>query len=392
MADAYVNYVRDTAREVTQAVVADLNQRKDDLQYQIDGLRREIAVTRKRQKAADPTSPDGRREAQLLAELQNHMSDTALQLEKVKDRIAAGTPLGSSATGTLVIQPATPADGPSKPLRLLIWGPLGALAGALLGVVIVLGRARRDPRIRMLDEIADAVGRPVLAAIASRPQRSVAGWATLLETYQASATESWALRQLLRGLSPGKGHPRVAGRVDYPRTLTVVSLSGDGRGLAIGPQLAAFTASLGIKTRLVPTIGHNRAPELWACSTDQAPITRQNLVLSPHADGDDADLTIFVVVAERTLPYLKNTPNSVATIVSVAAGTATEQELARVAVAVDDAGRWIDAIVVADPDQTDRTSGRHTILERSRWPDLPNRLTGVGMGPDLAPEPQRNPS
>jgi len=44
---------------------------------------------------------------------------------------------------------------------------------------------------------------------------------------------------------------------------------------------------------------------------------------------------------------------------------------------VDDAGRRIDGIVVADPDQTDRTSGRHTLDERSRQLALPTRLTGV---------------
>jgi hypothetical protein len=33
--------------------------------------------------------------------------------------------------------------------------------------------------------------------------------------------------------------------------------------------------------------------------------------------------------------------------------------------------------VVADPDQTDRTSGRHTMEERSRRLALPTRLTGM---------------
>jgi hypothetical protein len=46
-------------------------------------------------------------------------------------------------------------------------------------------------------------------------------------------------------------------------------------------------------------------------------------------------------------------------------------------VAVDDTGRRIDGIVVADPDQTDRTSGRHTMDERSRRLPLPTRLTGL---------------
>ncbi len=34
--------------------------------------------------------------------------------------------------------------------------------------------------------------------------------------------------------------------------MTIVSIGGDGRGLAIGPQLAAFASTLGISTQVVP--------------------------------------------------------------------------------------------------------------------------------------------
>jgi hypothetical protein len=44
---------------------------------------------------------------------------------------------------------------------------------------------------------------------------------------------------------------------------------------------------------------------------------------------------------------------------------------------VDDTGRRVNGIVVADPDQTDRTFGRHTMDERARRLTLPTRLTGV---------------
>ena len=67
--------------------------------------------------------------------------------------------------------------------------------------VVLLATARRDPRVRLRDDIADAVGSPVLAAVRSRPQQSVAGWSTLLETYEATPVESWAFRQVLRGLA-----------------------------------------------------------------------------------------------------------------------------------------------------------------------------------------------
>jgi hypothetical protein len=80
---------------------------------------------------------------------------------------------------------------------------------------------------------------------------------------------------------------------------------------------------------------------------------------------------------DRRQPNLGDPPASAATILSVAAGTATAEELARLAVAMDDAGRRVDGIVVADPDQTDLTSGRHTMEERSRRLPLPVRLTGI---------------
>jgi capsular polysaccharide biosynthesis protein len=390
VADAYVNYVHDTALEVTSAALADLKNRKDDLQTQINQLQKEIAATTKRQRALDPSSTEAREEAQLLAGLRTQQANLALQLDKVLDKIAAGTPLGSSATGTLVVQRATVAEGPSILMRLLIWAPGGALAGTVIAVALVLATTRRDPRVRLRDEIADAIGSPVLAAIRSRPQRSVAGWSALLGTYRATPVESWALRQVLRGLVPAKGQSRVAGRVDHPQSLTVASLSGDTRGLAIGPQLAAFASSMGIATRLVPTVGHDRAPTLWACATEHTAPARPNLFLGNVPDGETVDLTIFLVVVERRLPYLGDTPASAATILAVATGSATEQELARVAVAVDDAGRRIDGIVVADPDQTDRTSGRHTIAERSSWPALPTRLTGIASATSTAGDSQRS--
>ena len=256
----------------------------------------------------------------------------------------------------------------------------------MLAVAVLLATARRDPRVRLRDEIADAVGSPVLAAVRSRPQTSVAGWSTLLEMYHATPVESWAFRQLLRGLFPAdhgldrKAEPRVAGKVDHPRSITVISLSGDDRGLAVGPQLAAFGASIGLTSRLVTAVGGDMAAPLWAaCAARVGAVPPRNgLFVGDEPDQPQIDLMISVVVVDRKQPDLEDAPATEGTLLSVAAATATELELARVAVAVDEAGRHIDGIVVADPDHTDRTSGRHTMDERSRQVALPMRLTGIG--------------
>jgi hypothetical protein len=300
--------------------------------------------------------------------------------------IATGGPVGPSATaGTTVIQQATAARGLPTLVRLLIWAPFGALVCTVLAALALLVTARRDPRLRLRDEIADSVGSPVFASIASRPQQSVAGWSTLLETYEATPVESWAFRQLLRGLVTvdhigewQAGGKVAGGKVEHPRSLSVLSLSGDEKGLAIGPQLAAFASSVGLATHLATTAGHESAAALWAASAaDRQSALRPDLYVGKLPKGQAIDLTITSVVLEREHPEFGNAPTRAAILLAVAAGTATEEELARVAVAVDDAGRRIDGIAVADPDQTDRTTGRHTMDERTLQLPLPTRLTGV---------------
>jgi capsular polysaccharide biosynthesis protein len=393
VADSYVGYVSDTAREVTAAALADLNVRKDNLQEQIAQLQREIVATTKRQRAADPNSADGNVEAQLLARLRTEQANLSLQRDKVEDKIATGTPAASVIGGTSVIQPATEATGLSTLVRLLIWAPFGALICTIAAVVVLLATARHDPRVRLRDDIADAVGSPVLAAVRSRPQRSVAGWSTLLESYEATPVESWAFRQLLRGLAPADHdeESRTAPSVSHPKSLTVVSLAGDGQGVAVGPQLAAFASSQGIATRLVTTEGHERAAALWAaCAAQREGAARPGLYIGDSPDGETIDMTIMLVVVNRKQADLRDIPASAATILSVASGTATEHELARVAIALDDTSRRMDGIVVADPDQTDRTSGRHTMEERSRRPALPMRLTGLPSTNGAAGDQQRS--
>ena len=105
VADSYVGYVSNTAREVTAVALADLKVRRDDLQAQIKQLQAEIAATMKRQQAVKPDSAEGRKEAQLLAGLRTQQADISVQLDKVEDKIATGGLVGSAAgAGTTVVQ------------------------------------------------------------------------------------------------------------------------------------------------------------------------------------------------------------------------------------------------------------------------------------------------
>jgi len=88
-------------------------------------------------------------------------------------------------------------------------------------------------------------------------------------------------------------------------------------------------------------------------------------------------LTIVLAVVNRKNPDLHELPPTDTTVLAISPGVGTREELARLAVAVDDTGRWLDGVVLADPDATDRTTGRHTLEERARQTPLPLRATGV---------------
>lgn len=386
VADAYVSYARQADTAVSSAALQDLNQRKTDLEAQLTSLQSEIQATTSRRDHEAVDSADGKKDAQLLAQLRGFQADISLQLDKVKGDIATRTSSADSSTNdqTSVVQAATAPRSGSIWFPLTLRGMLGFLAGMLLAAVWAVMRARRDPRARLRDEIADAVGSTVLGGVRSRAQKSVAGWATLLESYDAGPVDAWAYRQVLRQLVPAQDRSqprkdaRQLGRVDHPRSLTIVSLAGDQRALAVGPQLASFAASLGITTRLLTAAGNASAASLWAaCTADRESDPRPGLVVGEVRPEEVADLTIVLAVADREKPQLGYALHTASTLLAVSPGTATQDELARLAVAVDDAGRFIDGIVIADPDSSDRTSGRHSLEERARQVALPMRLTGV---------------
>jgi capsular polysaccharide biosynthesis protein len=455
VAMAYLATLRDTASDPV-AVPKSLRSRADVLTAELKALKTQIDATEERLRGEDVTSAEGRQDAQLDAQLRSAHGDIAAQLDKVLEA-AAGPSNGTSVMPDL-IQPAAPATGPNPLRRLLTWAFAGALlAVAGTGLVLVIRRLR-DPRVRARDDLADAVGSSLLAVVRSRPQRSVAAWLALFETYEPSAEETWAFRQALRALAgPADRDPtrtsnkRSPGRLEHPRSLTVVALSGDQRGVAVGPQLAAFAASLGIATRFTVATRHDSAASLYAaCATGRRSELRPGLVLeartegatsagdaSPHpadappakpADGGVAnesrlqealgdysvvhpprgmketaehlgqaenepdeiathppvDLTIVFAVADRREPTLREVPSTAVTMLAISPGVGTREELARLAVAVDDAGSRIDGVVVADPDPSDRTTGRRTLDERALQAPLPVRLTGpsrVSMSP-----------
>ena len=161
-----------------------------------------------------------------------------------------------------------------------------------------------------------------------------------------------------------------------------MTISGDRPALALGPQLAAFGASLGIQTAIVvgPHEGPGTATLAAACgATGDGPSGRPfNISLNPGSDRQSgAALTVVVAVVDGQQPEFDETMRTTATILGVSAGAATAEQLAQVAVNAAADGREISGIIVADPDPTDVTTGRLPQAERSGHRRMPNRMTGT---------------
>jgi capsular polysaccharide biosynthesis protein len=283
-----------------------------------------------------------------------------------------------------ILQPAPNASRPATSRRLLINGSLGVLIGLLIGIIVVLATRRNDRRLQERDEIADAIGIPVLTSIRVGHPADAPGWRKLFEDYQPGVVDAWRLRKTLRQLWPfgvDSGDPRPGSG----SSLAVLSLSSDPQALALGPQLAVFAASLGIPTTLV--VGPQQDPNATAmlrtaCATPLDPSERSRnlrLTVSDHDHAGllpDTGLTVVIAVVDGHTPRVADTMRATATVLAVSAGAVTARQLARVATSAATDGRDIAGTLVANPDPADHTTGRVPQLSRPAQRRMPTRITG----------------
>ena len=286
-----------------------------------------------------------------------------------------------------LFQAATSAEGTALRWRLFYAAGAGVLVGAVMGVIVALAVGRANQQLRQRDEIADAIGVPILASVrVSRPTKPAA-WAKLLDDgYQPEAADAWRLRRVLREL----GHPGPASADLTPAggsSVAVLSLSGDRRALALGPQLAAFAASLGIPATLMLDSRQDAkvTKGLRAACTEvgrRGP-GRLDVIVTNHDDspvpapGPGGGLAVVVAVVDGRAPRVASTMRAAKLVLGVASGAVTAQQLARVAASAAGDGRDIAGILVADPDPADPTTGCLPQLARLGQHRMPNRTTAA---------------
>lgn len=310
---------------------------------------------------------------------------SASEAEAIANAVAqsyiAYTTSNNSAAGAVsarMLQPATSASDSKLPERIAIFGLLGVVAGVIIGFVVAIATNSNDRRLGERDAIANSIGVPVLASLpVARPAEATA-WAKLLDEYEPGVVHAWELTRLLQqlGVAEGKG----------VTSLTIVSLVGDPKALALGPQLAAFTAAQGIRTALVvgPAQDTNVTAALRTACAAAARSTAgrtKPLQLAVAEDGSIAQpgaaLVVVVAVIDGAAPILPDSVRTAATLLGVSAGAATAAELARAATAAVTGGRDVVGILVADPDPSDQTTGRIPRLAPSARRHVPTRVNDV---------------
>jgi hypothetical protein len=387
VAQADVDYLTRAASSLSAEQRAALDNRQSTLRATLLRVNDELSAAHARIAGEGPNTAQGRSDATVAAQLTAQQSDLALQIDQIKAQKGTSNP----DTGATLVENATPAQRPnllgSYALRSL--AGFAVVTGVVALLLVIFGR--RGRRLRSRDEIADALGSAVIASLRSQTPRSVAGWSALLESYAPNTVDAWALRQGLRHMLGRKVAlgPRPPAAGDSKRksvTVVIMALADDPRGLALGPQVASYAAALGVSTRLVAAQGHPSAASLWAACSGvyENSTVRDGLTVGTTAGRRRVDLTVVLVVVDRQDIQLTDLPSASRMFLAVSAGAATADDLARAAVTADDAGAPIQGILVADPDDLDRTTGRLLQAERSQQIPLPARLTGAPVVPSGA--------
>jgi capsular polysaccharide biosynthesis protein len=282
----------------------------------------------------------------------------------------------SGSTRALVLQPASTAAGRPLAASIAVFGIIGLFVGAVLAVIGVLALSRRDRRLRLRDEIADSIGIPVLASIPVGHPVGAQGWVKLLAEYEPAAVDAWRLRGVLDhlGVSAASEGDGIV--------VAVVSLRSDPGALALGPQLATFAASLGIPTHLI--LGAQQDPDVTAAlraacaGLAQVPHLKVTVRDEDKAQGKaTAALTVLIAVVDEGTPRMADRMQKSVALLGVSAGAATADQLARVAFSAAGHGRRLAGLLVADPDSTDKTTGRLPQLARTRAWEAPTHLNGI---------------
>ncbi|PID96377.1 MAG: hypothetical protein CSA84_05090 [Actinomycetales bacterium] len=364
VASANIDFVNGRLNALSEGQRTAINERLATLQKSLDELTPELERARNSEANADAATTQPGADSAMTAQLTAQQTEIVLRMDDLKKQleVSAGTAQIHGSANASIIQQASPPQRAGLVPRYALIGTIGAGVGLLVGSGVVVTRRRREGRLVLRDDIAGAIGVPVLASMTYRVHDTVAGWRDLLLTPPGSDTQIWDLRQVLRRIR-GSGFQQVNadGKQGTGGSVMVLTLGGDSAALGVAPQLAVHAATTGVPTRFVFTHEDDDSAVLAAaCRGVPEDALPPNLSIDTEGTEPSSDFAIHLVVVDRTHPSLPVTPSPDVvpqTLLVVSAGFATSKELARVALHADDVGRHLCGTIVTEPDPMDRSTG-----------------------------------
>jgi capsular polysaccharide biosynthesis protein len=350
---AYVAYSKELAAQSGDNQVQALKAQASELNGQLNALKAQMATSAGKE----------------LAALQDQQTNLTLQLRDVNQAIG-NAPLNAAGQteGLRVLEPATSAEGPSL-LAAALPFILAALVALAAGCAAALWRDRRDDRARRRQDIAAAIGAPVLASLQAR--RGSASDSSAIAKRHGNHNDEQTLRHLER---------RLTNSEDARTGFVVVSLTGDDAAIQIVRQLSEAAAQSGLDTALFvppsrqPVDGLHGPPTGVQGAPPDNP-TIHELQRSSDDAAPNADLAIVLVVTDGSKLELPRWSASMPAVMSVSAGFARRDELAMVSAMMRAASRPFAGVIVTNPDPRDGTSASQ--LPTTEPQIFPTRISGV---------------
>ena len=216
-----VSFVTESASALTNARRASITARLKDLGQAKDTVEEQIRATTARQQSEDPGTGPGRADAATLAALTARRGELVLQIDQLRSETEVVQPSG----GASVIQGASPAKRAGLVPRYLFTTLTASLLALLLASVLVTLLTRRNQRLYFRDDIADAVGSPVIASVSSRP----ASWSPAGSRCSTDTTPRWS--------TPGCGAKCCGSSCSRAlRVERALSKGGAARWTTLGPS------------------------------------------------------------------------------------------------------------------------------------------------------------
>jgi capsular polysaccharide biosynthesis protein len=369
VARGYVVYSKELGAQSGDTLVQALQARASELTGQLNALDAQVTDQTAKVSALAPRTPAAASAGAELNALQGRQTNTALDLRDVNQQInSAKLNAAGETEGLRVLEPATSADGPSLLTSALPF-LLAALVALAAGCAAALWRDRRDDRVRRRQDIAAAIGAPVLASLQAR--RGSESDSSAATKQNGSHNDELTLRHLERRLANGE---------DARTGFVVVSLTGDDAAVQIVRQLSDAAAQSGLETALFvppsrqPLDGVHVPPTGVQGATGDNP-TIHELHRSLDDAAPNADLAIVLVVTDGSKLELPRWSASMPAVMSVSAGFARRDELAMVSAMMRAARRPFAGVIVTNPDPRDDTSASQRPTTEPQL--VPTRITDV---------------